>query len=275
MAVILVCVLLLVAALAHVVHALSGKTWVGRAATGAMVVAWFLLLATLVLRGLIAGHWPLSNYYEFTLCFIWIIITIYLLLESYWRERRAGTFVLAVILILATRALLTPADEQAIGPLPPVLRSVWLQAHVLTVMVGYGAFGVAAGLGIMRLVYPVTKNGLRDSTGIEWLPPVEEAENMMGRVISLGFPWLTLGILAGAVWAQRAWGRYWGWDPKETWALITWLWYLLILYLRSSRGWRGRRLAWLAIIGFGLVLFTFVGVPRLARALQLDTLHGY
>jgi ABC-type transport system involved in cytochrome c biogenesis permease subunit len=97
----------------------------------------------------------------------------------------------------------------------------------------------------------------------------------MERAIGLGFPWLTLSILAGAIWAQNAWGRYWGWDPKETWALVTWLWYLLILHLRPQPAWRGRRLAGLVIAGLGIVIFTFVGVPWLVRTVRLESLHGF
>jgi ABC-type transport system involved in cytochrome c biogenesis permease subunit len=97
----------------------------------------------------------------------------------------------------------------------------------------------------------------------------------MERGVALGFPWLTLGILTGAIWAQNAWGRYWGWDPKETWALVTWLWYLLVLHLSPLPRWRGRRLAALVVAGFGVVLFTFVGVPWLVRTVRLESLHGF
>jgi len=107
------------------------------------------------------------------------------------------------------------------------------------------------------------------------LPPVEGIECAMERGIALGFPWLTLGILTGAIWAQNAWGRYWGWDPKETWALVTWLWYLMVLHLSPLPRWRGRRLAVLALIGFGVVLFTYVGVPWLVRTVRLESLHGF
>jgi len=106
-------------------------------------------------------------------------------------------------------------------------------------------------------------------------PAEEEVGRTMDRAIGLGFPWLTLGIVTGAIWAQNAWGRYWGWDPKETWALVTWLWYLLILHVRPLRRWRGRRLAALAVAGFGLVLFTFAGVPWLVRTVRLESLHGF
>ena len=129
-------------------------------------------------------------------------------------------------------------------------------------MVGYAAFAVAAGLGVMRLgpKSPVSEG---------------EIERTMERAVALGFPWLTLALLTGAIWAQNAWGRYWGWDPKETWALITWLWYLLILHVRPLRRWRGKRLAALVVVGFGLVLFTFIGVPWLVRTVRLESLHGY
>jgi ABC-type transport system involved in cytochrome c biogenesis permease subunit len=103
----------------------------------------------------------------------------------------------------------------------------------------------------------------------------DQLARTMERSVALGFPWLTLGILTGAIWAQNAWGRYWGWDPKETWALITWLWYLLVLHLRPLPGWRGRRLAGLVVVGFGMVLFTFVGVPWLVRLVRLESLHGF
>jgi ABC-type transport system involved in cytochrome c biogenesis permease subunit len=97
----------------------------------------------------------------------------------------------------------------------------------------------------------------------------------MERAVAWGFPWLTLGIFSGAIWAQNAWGRYWGWDPKETWSLVTWLWYLLILHVRVVRGWRGRRLALLVLAGFAIVFFSFAGLPLLIRAARLESLHGF
>jgi len=259
--------LLWAATLVYVVHVATGRRWVGRGATGLTMVAWGLLTAGLVRRGLAAGHWPLANRYEFALCFAWAIVAIYLLLEASWRERRAGSFVLAVALLVATYAVTRPSAEKAILPLPPALRSVWMQVHVLTAMAGYAAFAVAAGLGVMRLVQRATPPLVGGAGG--------GIERTMERAVALGFPWLTLGILTGAIWAQNAWGCYWGWDPKETWALVTWLWYLMILHVRPLRRWRGKRLAWLVVAGFGLVLFTFVGVPWLVRTVRLESLHGY
>ncbi len=258
----LVIVLLGLALTAYAIHMTRGERWTGWLATGLTVVAWGTLTVDLIKRGLEAGHWPLSNRYEFALCFVWAIVAVYLLLEASWRRREGGAFVLALALLVATYAITRPADERAIAPLLPALRSVWLQIHVLTAAVGYGAIGVAAGLGLMRLLH-------------QTLMSEEELERAMERAVALGFPWLTLSILTGAIWAERAWGRYWGWDPKETWALITWLWVLLILHLRPLPRWRGRRLAALVVLGFGIVLFTFAGVPWLVRTVRLESLHGF
>jgi len=267
----LVYLTLWLAVVVYVIHLFLRDRWVGLLATGTTVISWILLTAGLVWRGLAAGHWPLTNRYEFALCFVWAVISVYLLLETSWRERRAGTFVLVVALLLATYAVIRPAAERTIAPLLPALRSVWLQVHVLTAMVGYAAFAVAAGLGMMRLFLPSFPSMGGDERGGQRWPAAEEIERAMERAVALGFPWLTLGILTGAIWAQKAWG----WDPKETWALVTWLWYLLILHVRPLRRWRGRWLAVLVVAGFGVVLFTFVGVPWLVRVVRLETLHGF
>ena len=246
---------------AYVGYLACDRRPVGRGATGLTVIAWAALTAALVRRCLRAGHWPLTNRYEFALCFVWAIVAVYLLLEASWRRRQAGAFVLPVALLVATYAVTRPADMRATSPLLPVLRSVWLQIHVLTAVVGYGALGVAAGLGLMRMM-----------GGDRFLEsgPAGATPAAMERAVALGFPWLTLSILTGAIWAHRAWGRYWGWDPKETWTLVTWLWYLLVLHLRASR-----RRAALVVAGFGVLLFTFIGLPWLVRVVRLETLHGF
>jgi cytochrome c-type biogenesis protein CcsB len=264
--------LLWVATVAYVVHSRTHRSWTGWVASGATTVSLGLLTAGLVRRGLAAGHWPLTNRYEFALCFAWAVIAIYLLLEASWRERRAGALVLPVALLVTTYAVIRPPDERSISLLLPALRSPWLPVHVLSTMIGYGALGVAAGLGLVRLAPSTPSDGSQKARGEL---SHEAVEHTMERVVVLGFPWLTLGILTGAIWAQSAWGRYWGWDPKETWALVTWLWYLLILHVCPLRSWRGRRLAALIVVGFGVVLFTFMGVPWLVRTVRLESLHGF
>lgn len=264
-------VLLWGALLAYIIHARSGKSLTGRAATATTTITWSVFTAGLIHRGLTAGHWPLTNRYEIALCITWAMLMIYLLLEISWHEKRAGSFILLISLMMMTYAVTRPSTEQELTHLLPVLRTVWLQLHAMSTVIGYGAFGVAAGLGLTRLfMHRFTKDEQRI-----WLPSQEETERTMERAIALGFPWLTLGILTGAIWAQKAWGRYWGWDPKETWALITWFWYLLILHIRALRTWRGLRLASLVVVGFGIVLFTFIGVPWLVRTIRLESLHGF
>ncbi|MFO7697691.1 MAG: cytochrome c biogenesis protein CcsA [Anaerolineae bacterium] len=224
-----------------------------------MLLAAGALAVSLTYRGVRSGHWPLSNQYEFTLGFA-LIMACECLIVTRVSHRGAWVGVGLVLLALLLRAVTMPVQARMIGPLSPVLRSVWLQAHVLTVMVGYASFGVAAGFSLSAILLR------RENT---------ELRTLALYVVELGFPWLTLGILAGAMWAQNAWGRYWGWDPKETWSLITWLWYLMILHLSPGDEHQGMRQTFLMLVGFALVMFTFVGVPALARLQSLPTLHGY
>jgi cytochrome c-type biogenesis protein CcsB len=258
--------LLWVAVLLYAVYLRAGRRSIGLGATGVTLAVWVLLLEELAARAWLSGHWPLANRYEFALCFAWAILSVYLLLEISWKERRAGAFVLAIVLFVAGYAVTRPEAMQAIVPLLPALRSTWLQVHVLTAVVAYSAFGVAAGLGLARLFE-------RRLAGR--LPAAKELDRVMGRSLALGFPWLTFSILSGAVWAQNAWGRFWGWDVKETWALVTWLWYLMLLHLRPLPRWRGRRMGILLVVGFCIVVFTFIGVPWLVRVVRLESLHGF
>lgn len=266
-------VLLWIAALLYAAYVTFRRQPVGLAATLAATLSWGLLTAGLADRGLAAGHWPLVGRYEFPLCFTWAILTLYLALETGWQERRAGAFVLAVALAVGGYAASCPLADKNPSPLPPVLRSPWLQGHALSAVIGYGAFAVAAGTAVARLLAGPSPSSGAEGRG--WLPSAEDLERMMEWSLTFGFPWLTFAILAGAIWAQNAWGRYWGWDPKETWSLVVWLWYVMILHLRPLRSWRGRRLAILALIGLGLVFFSFVGVPWLVRRAQLESLHGF
>jgi cytochrome c-type biogenesis protein CcsB len=268
--------LLWVALAAHFAGMLRPARKLDRAAALVTALAWAALTFGLIARGLNAGHWPLTNRYEFGLCFAWAILSLYLLQKVRWRDLNSGgqlaaaegAATMALALLVATYALTRPAEERAISPLLPALRSVWLQIHVLSVAIGYGACCVAAGLALPRVL-----QGSRTAADAE--PGVESADRRIERTVAWGFPWLTLSILTGAIWAQEAWGRYWGWDPKETWALITWLWYLLVLHLRSVRGWRGVRLAALVVAGFVVVLFSFAGLPWLIRTVRLTSLHGF
>jgi ABC-type transport system involved in cytochrome c biogenesis permease subunit len=251
-------VLLWVALALYALHLFRGSAWAGWGGTVGMAVAWLALGGFLLARGLAAGHWPLTNRYELVLCSLWAFLIICLLVEVGGKERRWGAWAAGVALLLMTTALVRPAAEKSIVPLVPALRSIWLVVHGLTAAVGYGACGAATALALARLFLP---GGER---AVAW-PAAQWLEGRMGRMVSVGFSWLTMSILSGAVWAEAAWGRWWGWDPKEAWSLVVWLGYLLFFHLRSARGWRGRRLAAVVVGAFALLYVGFVGLSWLTR----------
>jgi ABC-type transport system involved in cytochrome c biogenesis permease subunit len=149
--------------------------------------------------------------------------------------------------------------DKKIQPLIPALQSNWLHIHVFTCFIAYAAFAVSFLAGLFSI--------------FNWksvMPPEERLEELNYRSVMVGFPMLSAGILTGAVWAHYAWGSYWSWDPKETWSLITWIFYALFLHARFARGWKGRRIALLSIIGFASVIFTYFGVNFI-----LSGLHSY
>jgi ABC-type transport system involved in cytochrome c biogenesis permease subunit len=246
------------------------RGWRVGAWLGAAGVA--ILSGALAARGLRAGYWPLTNQYEFALAFALGTALVALLLDGRQGEKqnqpdkspateafatRATAMAMAAALVAYARLGL-PALKRAIQPLPPVLDSAWLPLHVGTAALAYGALAMAGAAG---LVYLLGESARAD------------AARTLGRAITLGYPLLTLSMILGMIWAQVAWGRYWAWDIKEVWTLITWLVYTLYWHLRNRQRWQGRRLAWLAVAGLAAVLFTFVGIGWLARAMGLESLH--
>ncbi|MFQ6013952.1 MAG: c-type cytochrome biogenesis protein CcsB [Anaerolineae bacterium] len=258
------------AALSYVACLARGSGWVDRAATVVSMAGLVAMTATLAWRGIEAGQWPLTTSYEFLLVFIWGILFVYLALERTFATKAAGAFVLPIAFLLASYALwYLPAGDKAVRPPLPALQSIWLQLHVGSSAFAYGAFAVAAAAGLMSLARG-TNRGFAAR-----LPEPERIDLITWRAVAHGFPWMTVVIITGAIWAQVAWGSYWSWDIKETWALITWLVYLLFLHARVIKGWRGRPLAIMAIGGFVVVLFTFLGMSTLARWAGLESLHVY
>jgi cytochrome c-type biogenesis protein CcsB len=263
---------LLGAALAYGMQLADRRRWWGALGTWLALAAWAALTLGLAVRGARVDHWPLTNRFEFALCWVWAILAFHLLLEQALQTRSAGAFALPLALLIALWASARPQDEQLIRPLAPALQSTWFPLHVACTALAYGAFTVAGGFGAAYLL----GDWLRQR---DLIPPIPNLQYLIPntypiwRAVGLGFPWLTLGMLSGAIWAQNAWGCYWDWDPKESWTLIMWLTYLLLLHVRSLRGWRGRRVAWLAVIGVGVVGFTFWGVGWLVRTMRLESVH--
>jgi cytochrome c-type biogenesis protein CcsB len=196
--------------------------------------------------------------------FAWAIALIYLLMELRYRTRSLGAFVAPLpFLSLGLGSLLFDAH---IRPLVPALQSNWLTAHVITCFLGYAAFAVSFGVSVLYMV----GEGLGRDGGMRRFPPAEVLDDVNYKAIAVGFPFLSVGIITGAVWADVAWGTYWSWDPKETWSLITWFVYAAFLHARFARRWSGRRTAVLSIVGFVAVMFTYFGVNFL-----LQGLHSY
>lgn len=218
-----------------------------------------------------AGHAPLTNMYESLVFFAWCTTLFYLGLEFRFKTRVMGAFVMPCVAVAMAYASFSDKIDDRISPLIPALQSNWLIAHVVTCFIGYGAFAVAGGLGMMYLLKLSAVNRQNDQTSMAGsLPDLKVIDDLTHKTIVFGFMWLTAGIITGAIWANEAWGTYWSWDPKETWSIITWFLYASTLHARFTRGWHGRRIAWLAIIGFLAVFFTYFGVNFL-----LSGLHSY
>jgi cytochrome c-type biogenesis protein CcsB len=213
------------------------------------------------------GHAPLSNLYESLVFFAGTIILIYLFIERKYQNRVIGAFTTPFAFLALAYASLSPNISDRIQPLIPALKSNWLIAHVIACFIGYGAFAVACAVGLMYLVKQ--KSPDNKSSMLNLLPDVHLLDELNHQLVMFGFLFLSVGIITGAVWAHSAWGRYWGWDPKETWSLITWFVYATLLHARMMRGWRGKRTAILSIGGFAAVLFTYFGVNL------LPGLHSY
>ncbi len=212
------------------------------------------------------GYAPLSNMYESLVFFAWSIGAFYLWVEYSYKNRFLGAFAMP---FAALAMILAQFKNPAISPLVPALQSNWLIAHVVTCFIGYAAFAVASGFGVLYLL----KNRLKsDNTGgvLAQLPTLKVIDDLIHKTILFGFLWLTAGIITGAIWANSAWGTYWSWDPKETWSLISWFVYAAALHARFTKGWGGQRIAWFAIIGFASIMFTYYGVNYL-----LSGLHSY
>jgi len=240
--------------------------WLGFATnTGAIALRWMESSA------MGYGHAPLSNLYESIVFFAWSILLVYLMFDLKYKQRAIGAFIIPIAFLGMIWAQLGLSDS--IEPLVPALQSNWLTYHVITCFIGYAAFAVAFGVSIMYLI-KVGKEEKSSNAPIGGIlgmfPSAKILDDINYKAIMVGFPMLTLGIVTGAAWANYAWGTYWSWDPKETWSLIVWFIYAAFLHARFTRGWVGRRAAWLSIFGFAATVFCYLGVN-----LVLSGLHSY
>ncbi|MFI5711452.1 c-type cytochrome biogenesis protein CcsB [Kribbella sp. NPDC051620] len=234
-------------------------------------LAFLLHLTGVVTRGLAAGRVPWGNMYEFSITSSLAVAAVYLLFVHRYKLQWLGlgvTLFVAAVLGLATLALYTPA-----GPLVPALHSYWLVIHVSAAAISGGAFTIGGLVSILYLVKARAERrvlaGGTMSASLKRLPSAEAMDGTAYKVLAFAFPLWTFGVLvAGPIWAEYAWGRYWGWDPKEVWSLVTWVVYAAYLHARATAGWRGRRAATIAIVGWFVFIFNFVGVNLLVSGLH-------
>ena len=228
-------------------------------------LAGFMLhTAALICRGIGAGRLPLTNQYEFATSFAWGLCLVSIIFVVRFRFPVLGAFAAPVIFLIIGYAAM---QSKEVRELMSALRSNWLGFHVSTAIIAYGSFGVSFVLSVIFL--------LRDKMNAQGflaqhIPDREKLDLISYRSVSLGLLFLTFTIVTGAIWAERAWGSYWSWDPKETWSLVTWIVYATYLHLRIRRGWQGRSAAIFAAVGFVCVLFTYIGVNTF-----LPGIHSY
>lgn len=214
------------------------------------------------------GHAPFSNLYESLIFFTWTLMLLYLILEWRTKNKTIGTFVTPLAFLAMAYASFSPNISTHIQPLIPALKSNWLISHVITCFFGYAAFAMSFGISIMYLLKRLDTSD-KGSLFLKLIPSEAVLDDLNYQMVVIGFLMLTLGIITGSVWAHSAWGSYWSWDPKETWSLITWLVYASVIHTRLVKGWTGKKIAILSIVGFVCVLFTYFGVNYLAG------LHSY
>ena len=266
---------------------------IGRLST---IFASIILFFILCSRWIVAGYFPLSNLYESLLFLTWMLLTSYLYIEIKTKSKLIGSILIPVTLFISGFANLTLSPEmQKSSPLVPALQSNWLMMHVSMMLLSYSTLIIGSLLCLLFLVISRYKdidlkaldnsslplyNIMVDyyeakfvsaSTEISELGKLkllQSLDNWSYRIIGLGFPFLTIGIISGGIWANEAWGSYWSWDPKETWALITWLVFATYLHARITKGWEGKKTAILGSLGFFVIWICYLGVNFLGKGLH-------
>ena len=229
-----------------------------RIATALMLLAFTLLFVGVIARGLSNGHVPWGNMYEFSITGALTFTGAYLVALRKYDLRWLGLFIsLAALLTLGTAITLLYRDS---APLVPALKSTWLIIHVVAAIISGGVFLLSNVIAGAYLYLDARERGAGRPAWATRLPSLEVLDQLSYRLVAFVFPLWTFSVIAGAIWAESAWGRYWGWDPKETWAFITWVAYAAYLHARVTVGWKGRRAAWLCLFAGSTFLFNYVYV---------------
>jgi len=244
----------------------AGRSREMKIAFALTIIGWALHVVAALSRGIAAGRVPWANMFEFSLTATAIIVGVFIFVQFWQDIRFLGAYVIGFSLILLGVA--TTNFYVDVIPLPSSLQSGWLVIHVFVASLGTAFFSLGAGVSIAQLFQARREAGRGGPGFLATLPSAEQLENLAYRLILVGFVFWTFTLIAGAIWAQRAWGRYWGWDTKEVWTFIIWTIFAGYIHARATRGWRGSRSAWLAIVGFSAVMFNFTIVNLFFKGLH-------
>ena len=246
----------------YIVYNALRKNILGNVATILLGIGLIIQTVALILRTYEVGHFPFITIYETLILWSWLIGIIFLILQFKFKIKPFGALIAPLVFLVIAVASILPPSYQRPSLLVPALQSYWLEFHISTCFISYACFAISFLVGVVYM--------LKRSNSPEDILQKDKLDIIGYKAISIGFPFLTIGIVSGSIWANTAWGSYWSWDPKETWALITWFIYAIYLHLRIFAKWKGRSSAIASIIGFIAVLFTFIGVNFL-----LSGLHSY
>jgi cytochrome c-type biogenesis protein CcsB len=251
----------LLGALHYLLHVIKPELRIGSAATAVTVAGFTAHTVSHVFRVYELGRPPLSSPYESLSFFAWAIVLIYLVIEFRYRNRIMGAFVLPIAVLACSAAAALPSR---IAELVPRLQGIGLWSHVAMALFGNAAFALTFCAGLMYLIQERRLKSRHPGRHNFRLPALELLDDVGFKSILFGFPLLTLALISGSLWAEHARGSFFTWHPREIWSVVSWVIYAGLLYARVSAGWRGRKAALLAILGFCLVLVTFVGVKVLS-----------
>ncbi len=256
-----------IAAAAYMVFFASQNNKIRKVARMILLVSGVIQTLYIGSRFILAGHTPITSQHEAVAFFAWATTWAYLSFRWRYTVKNFGTFVSVLIFCLL---LISSLSSRDFSPLVPALQSAWLPVHAGVSIIAYGFLSLAFCGGLMYLLQERELKSKKFGYFFSRLPSLDALDQLNNHCLTTGFVFLTLGIVTGSIWARQAWGTYWQWDPKETWSLITWFLYLVQLHQRFTVGWRGKRAAVMAIVGFAAIVFTLWGVPYL-----LGGVHSY
>jgi cytochrome c-type biogenesis protein CcsB len=250
------------ATISGIIEIFRGKKATSKIALYLAAIGFLFHTGNIIIRYVQGGHIPVTNMHEATSFFSWCILLLFFFHEFRYKLGMLSSFIMPIVFLFMFSSSIFPRE---IKVLSPALQSYWFGIHVILAFLGDAAFAMACGIGIMYLIQERFVKSKHLGGLFQKLPSLQTLDEINYHLITLGFPLLTLAMITGVIWANSAWGSYWRWDPKEVWSLITWLIYALVLHLRLSIGWRGKKAAILSIAGFIIVIFAFIGVSLILK----------